>query len=103
HLTPPLPAVNGLPTRRTSDLHQRERASLRPVQGRQRNGPTEHIGTCCQGVYALPSLPGELLALGHARSEAIGLSGFCPPKTRQVDRKSTRLNSSHLVISYAVF
>src|SRR5256885_12938290 len=30
---------------------------------------------------------------------AIGPSGNCNP----VDRKSTRLNSSHLVISYAVF
>src|SRR2546426_8153791 len=28
---------------------------------------------------------------------------FCPPARRKVDRKSTRLNSSHLVISYAVF
>src|SRR5256885_11261418 len=27
---------------------------------------------------------------------------LCPP-TRRPDRKSTRLNSSHLVISYAVF
>src|SRR2546426_9384824 len=26
-----------------------------------------------------------------------------PPRTRSRDRKSTRLNSSHLVISYAVF
>src|SRR5256885_2848507 len=25
------------------------------------------------------------------------------PKNREIDRKSTRLNSSHLVISYAVF
>src|SRR2546426_7530219 len=29
-----------------------------------------------------------------------GSSGGCP---READRKSTRLNSSHLVISYAVF
>src|SRR2546426_4126064 len=47
---------------------------------------------------------------------AVGLPGFlrahasveCPPFGRarfdeMVDRKSTRLNSSHLVISYAVF
>src|SRR5256885_7619621 len=26
-----------------------------------------------------------------------------PPRSRREDRKSTRLNSSHLVISYAVF
>src|SRR5205807_6879344 len=32
-------------------------------------------------------------------------SEFCghPPKIEKGDRKSTRLNSSHLVISYAVF
>src|SRR2546426_8590033 len=29
--------------------------------------------------------------------------GIIPPGTGQQDRKSTRLNSSHLVISYAVF
>src|SRR5256885_9691111 len=30
--------------------------------------------------------------------------GGCPPSRREsADRKSTRLNSSHLVISYAVF
>src|SRR5256885_7138691 len=28
---------------------------------------------------------------------------FCPPELPVLDRKSTRLNSSHLVISYAVF
>src|SRR5256885_15779110 len=30
-------------------------------------------------------------------------SGLAPPRRRPRDRKSTRLNSSHLVISYAVF
>src|ERR1039457_7390889 len=29
--------------------------------------------------------------------------GYPPPKVAFLDRKSTRLNSSHLVISYAVF
>src|SRR5205807_7648002 len=39
-------------------------------------------------------------ALGHARPQA---SGNDPVPARGGDRKSTRLNSSHLVISYAVF
>src|SRR5256885_10494026 len=37
----------------------------------------------------------------HARAHAHGLHGVL--RQRQGDRKSTRLNSSHLVISYAVF
>src|SRR5256885_3232789 len=32
-----------------------------------------------------------------------GLIGWFAQNNRQLDRKSTRLNSSHLVISYAVF
>src|SRR5436190_16922398 len=32
-----------------------------------------------------------------------GPDGFYPPQTYREDRKSTRLNSSHTVISYAVF
>src|SRR2546426_3576960 len=38
------------------------------------------------------------------RCDAAFLINSCPPfLTRPGDRKSTRLNSSHLVISYAVF
>src|SRR2546426_7882467 len=40
------------------------------------------------------------------RDERLRVSGVVrglPPDTRSRDRKSTRLNSSHLVISYAVF
>src|SRR2546426_6546998 len=35
--------------------------------------------------------------------ELLGIDGFGDPTPPRVDRKSTRLNSSHLVISYAVF
>src|SRR2546426_7776799 len=34
---------------------------------------------------------------------AVGRDGRAVPDLRRQDRKSTRLNSSHLVISYAVF
>src|SRR5256885_9997928 len=34
---------------------------------------------------------------------ALGLAWFAVEQARRPDRKSTRLNSSHLVISYAVF
>src|ERR1039457_850453 len=52
------------------------------------------------------------LSLGYQRKSVSGLTqvppwsgydGAIPAQGRQVDRKSTRLNSSHLVISYAVF
>src|SRR2546426_9218163 len=39
---------------------------------------------------------------GSASARAETSSSASPPSTR-IDRKSTRLNSSHLVISYAVF
>src|SRR5438034_5439887 len=43
-------------------------------------------------------------ALEHARGAAPGLSAHGAREGNQrVDRKSTRLNSSHTVISYAVF
>src|SRR5262245_64549693 len=38
---------------------------------------------------------------GHVRGDV--LYGFFHPRTQATDRKSTRLNSSHLGISYAVF
>src|SRR2546427_6649181 len=38
----------------------------------------------------------------HSRADAIRLAGIAPERIT-VDRKSTRLNSSHSQISYAVF
>src|SRR2546426_5017886 len=50
---------------------------------------------------------GRAQAEQRAHLRAAGCDGcaFCPGKrgVERVDRKSTRLNSSHLVISYAVF
>src|SRR3712207_7227383 len=40
---------------------------------------------------------------GHARRETRDARRPRPPPTRHLDRKSTRLNSSHANISYAVF
>src|SRR5256885_3444828 len=67
------------PTRRSSDL---DRLLLDRVHHRR-----EH-------VEALALVLNQRVALSH-RPQADALL--------QVDRKSTRLNSSHLVISYAVF
>src|SRR2546426_3484156 len=63
---------------------------------------------------ALPSRNGKGLQLYRSRLRSVRIAfedgklrarvelGACRPR-RQSDRKSTRLNSSHLVISYAVF
>src|SRR5256885_6717658 len=47
--------------------------------------------------------PGAGGWLGRRRSGAVGPAGHGPGCSGTEDRKSTRLNSSHLVISYAVF
>src|SRR5256885_8325228 len=45
-------------------------------------------------IATVPALAGTVVALGYA---------YGTPLLYGSDRKSTRLNSSHLVISYAVF
>src|SRR5256885_6822413 len=52
----------------------------------------ENVGSCRQG-HQLNSAARVERRLCHCSAEA----------RRRLDRKSTRLNSSHLVISYAVF
>src|SRR3989454_5605370 len=58
--------------------------------------PIYHVSVGGGGVEVRPAAPG-----------ATALEEPVPPKSRHIrvdlDRKSTRLNSSHLVISYAVF
>src|SRR5688500_20026177 len=49
--------------------------------------------TSAQSVFSVPSL------ITGSYTVTISIEGF---KTAVIDRKSTRLNSSHLVISYAV-
>src|SRR5688500_20320998 len=70
---PYCPCVHCLPTRRSSDLQ--------PARSRRR---------------LLPAAAARLGAAGGG-ARLSGSAAF------RADRKSTRLNSSHLVISYAVF
>src|SRR3989454_3715579 len=56
--------------------------AMEPLRARDVGGIVQHGGT----------------VLGSARCPE-----FAEPSGRSADRKSTRLNSSHLVISYAVF
>src|SRR5256885_9971176 len=62
---------------------------------------------CRQGAARLPALSGGLrhgirARLDRPSPDAVHASRWTAPVGTQ-DRKSTRLNSSHLVISYAVF
>src|SRR5688500_19534371 len=78
--------LHSFPTRRSSDLFRRAasdgRAGSRPREGWDRRRRRTRGAT--------------------RRSSAARLSET-PRRTRRRDRKSTRLNSSHLVTSYAVF
>src|SRR5256885_10049055 len=63
------------------------------------------LGT--ETTWALNELPGTLAVIGCGASGVEVGSAFGRLGTKvtllEADRKSTRLNSSHLVISYAVF
>src|SRR5205807_4594864 len=71
--------------------------------------PRSHLGRNAHPVT--PTLPGtcapDLLLLKRleraGRRAAEDRKTVARPSDRERDRKSTRLNSSHLVISYAVF
>src|SRR2546426_5485686 len=79
------PRSTPFPTRRSSDLPVS--IPILPIQ-------TDPL----IDIKVLDLLPGRVVAVTGVRWEAGGLT-----PTGYRDRKSTRLNSSHLVISYAVF
>src|SRR5258708_21852312 len=57
---------------------------------------TEYACSWCEII------DGKLLLIAHPLSP-IKTRSFAFPKDAEIDRKSTRLNSSHQIISYAVF
>src|SRR5256885_6133003 len=63
-----------------------------------RLGPGAGAPDACHAVGGLGRMPGPDLAWQRAGRDAGNHQPLCAG-----DRKSTRLNSSHLVISYAVF
>src|SRR5256885_11045641 len=66
---------------------------------RSRCGAIESTNQRCSGIYRSASQPFDHLFSSRARGR-----GPARKEDRgREDRKSTRLNSSHLVISYAVF
>src|SRR5690606_42033464 len=96
----PLPHLPSIPTRRSSDLSSP--APTRPRRGdsdhhRMQTGPDDCetiVSTRCPSACTDGTLskPHSATQTGH----------FAYPAPTE-DRKSTRLNSSHVKISYAVF
>src|SRR5437899_9593599 len=87
------PALHSFPTRRSSDLARAREDAVRRLVPR-----------------AVPHAPEDLAAgrvgehrLGEAHDPALHLRQVDVLALAGADRKSTRLNSSHLGISYAVF
>src|SRR2546426_11872587 len=71
----------------------------RRASGTERRAPGEGGGRRAQqvlGIHGLADVVHRAAAQRRARELGVGLAAH-------EDRKSTRLNSSHLVISYAVF
>src|SRR5205807_7418446 len=98
----PLPLLHSFPTRRSSDLGPDAAVVLLhpPPEFLQAHLSLSGLsGVVAQvelfGVGAGAQVAKKLPALGVVGGHVVNLSG--------ADRKSTRLNSSHLVISYAVF
>src|SRR5207249_11864027 len=94
HCSPTLSPLPSFPTRRSSDLHQVER--LHAPGGRRRRR-----GDRFQGLVVLQlDAVGQELAVHQVQrlqDRRLRLDALI------LDRKSTRLNSSHVSISYAVF
>src|SRR5690606_41633024 len=85
------------PTRRSSDLAQEPDAVLEPRREHLRRNRARTAQTRGRAPRLRPRV-----ALRAARHEAPQVPEE-HPLSRRRDRKSTRLNSSHVKISYAVF
>src|SRR5207253_8735122 len=90
HATPAHPPLHSFPTRRSSDL-----GATRSC--RATSATATPSGMRFSSTNRGPSFISPRRAMSTARSPAR------PPLCRPTDRKSTRLNSSHVAISYAVF
>src|SRR5437899_9868889 len=91
----PVQLLHSFPTRRSSDL--------RETSGLPRTEPAQPAGSSGRGLlgrvdHVLSNTQG-----GTSRTTLVKYIREVPPCVLERDRKSTRLNSSHLGISYAVF
>src|SRR5690606_40420494 len=103
--------VHSFPTRRSSDLDD---VLLQPAHSEVMPGQTDVSTTIARDIElnipilsaAMDTVTDARLAIAMAQAGGIGVvhRNFSPEdQAEQVDRKSTRLNSSHVKISYAVF
>src|SRR5690606_41685928 len=90
----PLPGLHPFPTRRSSDLPMILRDALRVLIANWDGSYTVPSRTLYPHQWSWDS---AFIAVGNAR--------WSPRRARTelLDRKSTRLNSSHVKMSYAVF
>src|SRR5207244_8290870 len=100
-LAPPLPPCS--PTRRASDLAAAARPRVRALR------PSRHVRTVTPFVrrvlptaWPISPIPSRPTFTAEYPPVAGG-QGNSGPEGEAPDRKSTRLNSSHQIISYAVF
>src|SRR5256885_11825460 len=81
--------------------------SARPVEAEVRGLVAEPIAALARHMRhagrRAPPLPRSVRVADHADDADHGVRRPLGLGGRMLDRKSTRLNSSHLVISYAVF
>src|SRR5690606_41534550 len=90
------PHLHSFPTRRSSDLH----GELRRPLLQEAHHALLRIGTAAALEDATGVRPVGLHRVRRAEHPPQHLAGECHAHR---DRKSTRLNSSHVKISYAVF
>src|SRR5690606_40034711 len=95
----PLRALPAFPTRRSSDLAQEP--SLEHLVGARADARDERAGVERRLLHLVVVVlrVAVQLELAHLDEGEVAVG----PNLGEVDRKSTRLNSSHVKISYAVF
>src|SRR5207244_6303229 len=79
-----------------SDLRRHADGSI-SIGGEKVDNPEDYKG------QPLPGGPTDPANIANVQQQAQAAAANKDDRTAQVDRKSTRLNSSHQIISYAVF
>src|SRR5207302_5014685 len=102
HAEPAPRDLHAFPTRRSSDLFQRGASSERIATNRSSEAPLRNESPPNRSSAPCNSDGRAAIGRAHPRSrrKRLNLHGL---GIAQKDRKSTRLNSSHVKISYAVF
>src|SRR5207244_12720429 len=92
--------LHSFPTRRSSDLF--ELASVKEIKpGSDRNRQPANDIEYQSDAQSESTDENKQMKKGEAASAPVAIK--IDSKTNMLDRKSTRLNSSHQIISYAVF